>query len=88
MEYPMPQLQHPLKDLSDDVRSFLDDSDSPIEVIDEAGEVRYVVYRRPTDVEKTAALDRLRAIQKKTHDAMTSQGITEDDIDRVLQEND
>jgi isopentenyl diphosphate isomerase/L-lactate dehydrogenase-like FMN-dependent dehydrogenase len=45
-------------------------------------------YYRANDQERAAAWQRLEALQQEVGRRMVEKGITEDDIDRVLQEDD
>lgn len=80
-----------LTELSDDVRSFLDQAQEGdgVRVEDETGQARYSIapYHQETAEERSAAQERLRQLQRKTRRAMDEQGVTEEDIDRVLQED-
>ena len=80
-----------LAELSDDVRSFLSQAGEGggVMVEDETGRARYSVapYHQPTSEERAAALKWLEQTQRKSRQAMEAQGVTEDDLDRVLQED-
>lgn len=80
-----------IADLSEAVRSFLSEvieSDGVV-IEDEAGRPRcgVIPYREasPEEVERAnASLERLR---RKAGQAMQQQGVSEEDVDRVLQED-
>jgi hypothetical protein len=80
-----------LTELSEDVRSFLGEAGKGdgVMVEDETGQARYSIapYHRSTADERAAALERLRRLQNETRLAMEEQGVTEEDIDRLLQED-
>ena len=67
----------------------LGDSES-IVIEDETGQARYGVipYRKPTKQQKAQAWEKLRAIQDKAAASMKKHGVTEDDLMRVILEDD
>ena len=79
-------------EVSDPVRTFLDQAFESGGVIieDEQGAVRgsVVPYFEAPPAERQAALRRLQKLQERTRAAMDEQGVAEDDIDRLLQEDD
>ena len=80
-----------LTELTDDVRSFLSQAGEGGGVMaeDETGQARYSVapYHQSTAEERAAALKWLERTQHKSRQAMEAQGVTEDDLDRLLQED-
>jgi hypothetical protein len=81
-----------LNDLTDAVRLFFSDAlqGEGFVIEDEAGQPRggFVPYHRPSDEQKQRALADLRRLWRHTDKAMRESGVAEDDIDRVLQEDD
>ncbi len=81
-----------LSQLSEAVRSFLTDAlkGDGFVIEDDDGEPQggFVPYRYPTDAQKQEAFAGLRRLWEHTDKAMHESGVTEDDIDRVLQEDD
>ena len=81
-----------LNDLSEAVRSFFSQAsgEEGVMIEDETGRARYgvVPYREASVEEKQQADEALRRLQEKTGQAMREQGVTEEDIDRALQEDD
>lgn len=81
-----------LNEVSDDVRTFLNRafSGGGVLVEDESGRARGGVlpYFEASDEEKRLAWQGMERLQQKVAAAMKRQGVTEDDIDRVLQEDD
>ena len=62
----------------------------PLVIEDDQGEARYSVHRigKPTEQQKAAALQGLRKLQEKSDAAMKKHGKTEDDVMRVILEDD
>ena len=85
-------LKRRLSDLSEAVRSFLTEAfqGDGIIVEDDTGRPQYSVstFRYPTEEEERRADAGLDQLRKHTEAAMKKAGVTEDDIDRVLQEDD
>ena len=90
-----------INDLSEPVKAFLDQAtDSQgLTIKDETGRLRFgvVLYRPHTDEDRTTIYDKasreqawreIKAIQEKVGERMQALGITEEDIDRVLAEDD
>lgn len=81
-----------LSELPDEVRLFFEgiQSGDVVTVEDEQGRSRFSIAAlfRASDEERAAALSRLRQLQEKTRQAMQASGVTEEDVDRVLQEDD
>ena len=81
-----------LTELSDDTRRVLADAeqDGGLVVEDERGRARSRVYAypEPTEAERRAAWDRLKGFQKKVQQSFDEQGVSEDDLDRLIQEDD
>jgi hypothetical protein len=81
-----------INELSDDVRAFLDRAfaGNGVLVEDERGRARggVVPYFEADDAEKRRAWEGLKQLQQRVAASLQRQGITEDDLDRVLQEDD
>ena len=81
-----------LGELSENVRKVLaaTGEDESVVIEDENGRARYGVipYRRPTDEQKQRAWEKLREWQAKTEVSMKKHGVTEDDVLRVVLEDD
>ena len=79
-----------LTELSEDAQQLLADAEQGgLVVEDEGGKARRVyAYTEPTNAERAVAWDRLKAFQKKVQESFDEQGIAEDDLDRLLQEDD
>jgi len=81
-----------LTELSDAVRSFLDQvrTGESIMVVDENDQLQCGItpYYRASERERAEAWERLEVLQERVGRRMAKKGITEDDIDRVLQEDD
>ena len=79
-------------ELNEVVRSFLVDAlkGDGVCIEDSTGSLRgsVVPYRQPTSDQKKRALESLQRLQEKTSQAMQEQGVTEDDVMRVLLEDD
>ena len=79
-------------DLSEDTRRVLAEAeqDGGLVVEDERGQARSRVYayREPSEAEREAAWGRLRQWQAKAEASMKKHGVTEDDILRVVLEDD
>jgi hypothetical protein len=82
----------PIKKLSNDVQSFLSQvrPGQGLVVEDENGRAKYGVipFEGPTAAEQAKAWKELRQLQKEARQAMAAQGITEDDVMRVVLEDD
>jgi hypothetical protein len=80
-----------LDELSESVRKVLaaTGEDESVVIEDENGRARYGVipYRRPTDEQKQRAWEKLRKLQDKVARSMEEQGVTEDDVMRVILED-
>jgi hypothetical protein len=81
-----------LTEVSEAVRVFLNQvlqGDGAV-IEDEAGRTRgqFVPYRDPTPNEERRANESLKRLHEKTTEAMARHGVTEEDIDRDLQEDD
>ena len=78
----------PLSGLSEDARRLLADAEQAggLIVEDENGRPRSRVYAypEPSQAEKEAARERLRAFREKVQQSFNEQGVTEDDLDRLL----
>ena len=81
----------PLKDLSEDVQRLIADAEQAggLVVEDEQGQTRSRVYAypEPTVAERQAAWDRLRDFQGKVQQSFDDQGVSEADLDQLLQED-
>ncbi len=81
-----------LNDLSEAARNVLAGvgKDESIVIEDETGAARYGVipYRQPTAERKQQAWEKLREWQAKAEASMKKHGVTEDDILRVVLEDD
>ena len=81
-----------LTELSQAVQDFLGQvlAGDGVEIEDESGRIRggFIPYRDPTAAEIERADASLERLRKKTGEGMKRAGVTEDDIDRVLQEDD
>ena len=81
-----------LSDLSEPVRSFFNQMalDGPIMLVDDNDQLKCGItpYYEATAEEREQAWRRLEALQQKVGPRMQKKGITEDDIDRVLQKDD
>ncbi|MFV2073840.1 MAG: hypothetical protein ACC742_14460 [Thermoanaerobaculales bacterium] len=81
-----------LGELSESVRKVLaaTGQDESVVIEDENGQARYgiIPYRRPTDEQKQRAWEKLRKLQNKVTRSMEEQGVTEDDVMRVILEDD
>jgi len=81
-----------LTELSQTVRAFLKQvlQTGGVEIEDESGQIRgtFVPYRDPTSEEEKLADASLERRWEKTGRAMREAGVTEEDIDRDLQEGD
>lgn len=79
-----------INELSQPVRSFLDQvkNGEAIVVQDEQGRSRYgvVPYIEATPAERERAWKEIEKIQRKVGKTMQKKGLTEDDFDRLLQE--
>ena len=80
-----------LTELSEPLRMFLNQvlQSGGVEIEDESGRIRgsFVPYRDPTPEEERRADESLEQLRKKTGEATEKHGVTEEDIDRVLQED-
>lgn len=80
-----------LSELSDAVRAWLNEirKGDGIVIEDDAGQGRYSVapFHQATADERHAALQRLGRLQVQTRQGMDEQGVTEDDVDRLLQKD-
>ena len=81
-----------LRELSKDVRSFLTQAQNGegIVVEDEMGRARYgiIPYTEATAQERKEAWKRIKRLQRKVGKAMKAQRITEEDVERLLLEDD
>ena len=81
-----------LNQLSDDARQLLSNAKQGgvLVVEDENGQARsrVYVYKEPSEEERQAAWGRLRGFQKKVGQSFDEQGVSEDDLDQLLQEDD
>ena len=81
-----------LNDLSESARQVLAGAGDQESVVieDENGQARYGVipYRKPTEQQKKRAWEKLTELQQKAAAAMQQHGVTEDDLMRVLLEDD
>ncbi len=79
-----------INELSQSVRSFLDQvqNGEAIVIQDEQGRSRYgvVPYVEAAPEEQKVAWKEIEAIQRKVGENMKKRGQTEDDLDRLLQE--
>ena len=79
-----------ITELSESVRSFLDEvrSGGGVIVEDESGRPRYGVspYDQATEDERQAAWLRMRRLQREVRLRMEAEGKTEEELDRILQE--
>ena len=80
-----------LSELSEPVRSFLEQvtPDESIMVEDDDGHAQYGVipYQSDTPEERLAAWQEIEEIQREVGQSLLRQGITENDVDRLLQED-
>jgi hypothetical protein len=80
-----------LNDVSEEVRAFLDRAfgTGGVLVADAAGRAcgGVLPYFEVTDEQKRSAWQSLERLQEKVAASMQRQGVTEDDVDRVLQED-
>jgi hypothetical protein len=62
----------------------------PIVIEDDQGEARYgvVPYRKPSDQQKQQAWEKLKEYQRRAAASMKKHGVTEDDVMRVILEDD
>lgn len=81
-----------LNQLSEDARQLLTDAEQGggLVVEDEGGQARRRVYayKEPSDAERRAARERMRGFQEKVQQSFDEQGVTEDDLDQLLQADD
>lgn len=80
-----------MTELNEAVRQFLDQAkdEDAIRVEDDSGKPRYTVARfyRATEEERAAALARLAEVQKNIRRRMEAAGKTEEELDRILRED-
>jgi hypothetical protein len=80
-----------LADLSDDVQSFLGQANEEggILVEDDEGNPCFSVagFRRPTPEQRRKALEELAEIQRNVRLQMEADGRTEEELDRIIQED-
>jgi hypothetical protein len=79
-----------LTELSEDARRLLADAEQGggLVVEDERGKTsRVYAYPEPTEAERQTALDGLKGFQKKVQQSFDEQGVSEDDLDQLLQED-
>ena len=79
-----------LTELSEDARRLLTDAEhgGGLVVEDEGGQARRVyAYPEPTEAERETAWDSLKGFQKKVQQSFDEQGLTEGDLDQLLQED-
>jgi hypothetical protein len=80
-----------LSELSDVVRAWLNEirQGDGVVIEDDAGQGRYSVapFHQATADERQAALQHLGRLQAQTRQGMDEQGVTEDDIDQLLQKD-
>jgi len=78
-----------LNDLGEPFQKAVADGE-PLVVEDDQGEARYSVHRigKPTEQQKEEALRGLRKLQEKADASMKKHGKTEDDLMRVILEDD
>jgi hypothetical protein len=76
--------------LSEDARQLLADAERAggLVVEDEEGRARSRIYAypEPTEAERQAAWDRLHIFQEKVQRSFDSQGVSEADLDRLIQD--
>lgn len=81
----------PFTGLTEDARRLLTDAEQAggLVVEDENGRARSRVYayREPTEAEREAAWQRLRGFQNKVQQSFDEQGVSEDDLDRLIQKD-
>jgi hypothetical protein len=81
-----------LAELSEPIRSFLvrASQEKDLVIRDETGRTHYrvVSFSVPTPEERERAMKELARIQQRVGEAFREQGLTEDDLDRLLQEID
>jgi hypothetical protein len=67
-----------------------DAAGEPVVIEDDQGEARYSVHRvgKPTEQQKEQALEDLRKLQEKSDASMKKHGKSEDDLMRVILEDD
>ncbi len=78
-------------ELSEDARKLLADAEQGggLVIEDERGQTsRVYAYPEPTTEERAAALDSIKSFQDKVQQSFDKQGVTEDDLDKSLQEDD
>ena len=80
-----------MTELSEDARQLLADAEQGggLVVEDDGGKARRVyAYPEPTTEERSEALERMKSFQDKVQRSFDDQGVTEDDLDKLLQEDD
>lgn len=81
-----------ISELNEPVRILLDQmqADDIVTLEDEQGRARFIIAPvvRASPAERAAALSRLRHLQEETRQSMQGQGVSEEDVDRLLQEDD
>jgi hypothetical protein len=81
-----------LNDLSQDIRQLLTDAEQSggLVVEDENGRARSRIYAyaEPTEAERQAAWGRLQGFQEKVQRSFDAQGVSEADLDRLIQDDD
>ena len=80
-----------LKDLGEPFQKAVGDAaGEPFVIEDDQGEARYSVHRigKPTEQQKEEALQGLRKLQERADASMKKHGKTEDDLMRVILEDD
>jgi hypothetical protein len=79
------------RELSRDVRSFLTQvrNGEGIVVEDDKGRARYgiIPYLEATMEERAEARKRIKRLQRKVAKAMKAQGVTEEDVERLLEDD-
>ena len=71
-------------------KAVADAAGEPIVIEDEQGQARYgvVAYRKPSDQQKQQAWEKLKEYQRRAEASMKKHGVTEDDVMRVILEDD
>ena len=80
-----------LDDLGEPFRKAVEEAGGePIVIEDDDGEARFgvVPYRKPSDQQKQAAWEKLKEYQRRAAASMKEHGVTEDDVMRVILEDD
>ncbi len=80
-----------LNDLGEPFRKAVAEAGGePIIIEDDDGQARFgvVPYRKPSDQQKQLAWEKLKEYQRRAEASMKKHGVTEDDVMRVILEDD